>query len=61
MKVKSYVFLLALLLLSATTTFAQEKTVTGTVTTADDGLPLPGSGFAAAMALKKVTTYSVFR
>ncbi|WP_370104620.1 carboxypeptidase-like regulatory domain-containing protein, partial [Winogradskyella sp.] len=23
--------------------FAQEKTVTGTVTTADDGLPLPGA------------------
>ncbi|EDP71621.1 hypothetical protein FBALC1_04017 [Flavobacteriales bacterium ALC-1] len=43
MKVKSYVLLLAFLFLSATTSFAQEKTVTGTVTTAADGLPLPGA------------------
>ncbi|OUR94758.1 SusC/RagA family TonB-linked outer membrane protein, partial [Flavobacteriales bacterium 34_180_T64] len=42
MKVKNYVLLMVFFLVSVSTSYAQEKTVTGTVTSATDGFPLPG-------------------
>ncbi|MEH6535298.1 MAG: SusC/RagA family TonB-linked outer membrane protein [Psychroserpens sp.] len=42
MKVKNYGLVLVLLFLSVTSSFAQERTITGKVTSADDGLPLVG-------------------
>lgn len=42
MKVKSYALVIVLFLFSITAIFAQEKTITGTVTGAADGLPVPG-------------------
>ena len=49
--------LLALLFLfTGLTLFAQEKTVTGTVTSADDGLPLPGANVSVQGATTGTTT-----
>jgi len=42
MKLKNYALVMVLFLLNVTIAFAQEKTITGTVTSAVDGLPLPG-------------------
>ncbi len=42
MKVRNYGLVLVLLLFSITASYAQERTITGTVTAAADGLPLPG-------------------
>nr|WP_321231831.1 TonB-dependent receptor [uncultured Psychroserpens sp.] len=42
MKVKNYVLVMVLFLLNTATMLAQEKTITGTVTSAIDALPLPG-------------------
>ncbi len=42
MKLKNYYLGLVLVLLSITTALAQEKTISGTVTSTADGLPLPG-------------------
>ena len=43
MKVKNYGLVLVLLFFSVALGFAQERTITGTVTQAVDGLPLPGA------------------
>lgn len=43
MRTKPSVFLTLLLLLFVQISFAQSKTITGTVTTASDGMPLPGA------------------
>ena len=42
MKFKNYFMGFVLMLLAVTTAFSQEKTISGTVTSAADGLPLPG-------------------
>ncbi|MDG5490049.1 SusC/RagA family TonB-linked outer membrane protein [Psychroserpens sp. SPM9] len=42
MKVKNYGLVLVLLFLSVTSSFAQERTITGKVTSAEDGMPLIG-------------------
>ncbi|MEM9678758.1 MAG: SusC/RagA family TonB-linked outer membrane protein [Bacteroidota bacterium] len=42
MKLKNYVLVLVLLFFSMASIHAQERTITGTVTAASDGLPLPG-------------------
>ncbi|WP_298898117.1 SusC/RagA family TonB-linked outer membrane protein [uncultured Psychroserpens sp.] len=43
MKVKNYGLVLVLLFLSVTSSFAQERTITGKITSSEDGLPLPGA------------------
>ena len=49
--------LLALLFLfTGFTLFAQEKTVTGTVTSADDGMPLPGANVSVKGSTTGTTT-----
>ena len=49
--------LLALLFLfTGLTLFAQEKTVTGTVTSADDGMPLPGANVSVQGSTTGTTT-----
>ncbi len=49
--------LLAMLFLfTGLSLFAQEKTVTGTVTSADDGLPLPGANVSVQNTTKGTTT-----
>ncbi len=42
MKLRNYGLVLVLLLFSITASYAQERAITGTVTAAADGLPLPG-------------------
>ncbi len=42
MKVKNYVLVMVLFLFNTATILAQEKTITGTVTASEDGMPLPG-------------------
>ena len=42
MKLKNYGLVLVLLFLSVTTSYAQERTITGKITSADDGMPLIG-------------------
>lgn len=43
MKVKNYGLVLVLLFLSMASGFAQDRTITGTVTSSEDGFPLPGA------------------
>ncbi len=43
MKVKYYALVLLYLFFGSQMVLAQEKTITGTITTESDGLPLPGA------------------
>jgi len=43
MKVKNYALVLLYLFFGSQMVLAQEKTITGTITTESDGMPLPGA------------------
>ncbi|WP_353779121.1 SusC/RagA family TonB-linked outer membrane protein [Winogradskyella sp. 3972H.M.0a.05] len=56
MKVKNYGLVLVLLFFSVALGFAQERTITGTVTQAVDGLPLPGANVIVKGTTRGVQT-----
>ena len=56
MKVKNYGLVLVLLFFSVALGFAQERTITGTVTQAVDGLPLPGANVIVKGTARGVQT-----
>lgn len=56
MKVKNYALVMVCLFFGFQITFAQQKTVTGTVTTNSDGMPLPGANVIVKNTSRGVQT-----